>query len=91
MDANSLKKNAEFAEILDELFAVFKTDGIHAGPAGAGNKFFHIINKNGFLGPETDLLQNTAVDLEVGFARPHFMRREPFFEMPEDPEMLFDI
>jgi len=78
-------------EIFDEPFAGLEADGMHAGFAGAGDKFFHIVDKDGFFGPKTDLLQNTAVDPEVWLARPHFVGREPFFEMTQNPEMLFDI
>ena len=66
-------------------------DDIHAGSSGTFNKTLHIIDKNGFFRQETDLFQDAAINHEVRFASPHFMRREYFFDMAEDLELLLDM
>lgn len=83
--------DTELAEVFNELRTGFEADGVHTGFPGACDKTFHVIDKNGFLRPELDLPQDAAVDLEIGFARAHLMRREFPVEMPEQFEMLFDV
>jgi len=83
--------DAEITKRFHQASAGFEADSVHAGFAGTGDEAFHVINKNGFFRPETDLLQNTPVDLEIGLTSAYFMRRESSLKVAENPELLLDM
>ena len=86
-----LKFDAGSFEVLGELLEVAEVDGAHPYLFRAINEAFHVIDKDGLLGLETNLFQNAPVNAELRLSRPHLMGRKRLREMPQDLEFLFNV